>query len=196
MPWHFDLASDIGARAEQQDRVAVLEIPGRDDAHLVVLADGMGGQQQGAEAAQAVIDAARTTVGLFGAGDTAGRFLKALRDEKTILGNRCDGCSRVFVPPRKTCPACLTATQSWIPVANEGRVVAFTVARRQLAAIPRKVPVVFALIRLDGADTALLHTIGGVDPDRVAIGMRVRACFEPGAGATIMAIDHFEPTGK
>jgi len=127
------------------------------------------------------------------AGDTAGRFLKALRDAQTILGNRCDRSRRVFVPPRRTCPACLTANPTWIPVAGEGSVVAFTVARRQLAAIPRKVPVVFALIRLDGADTALLHTIGGVDPDRVAIGMRVRACFAPEAGATIMAIDHFEP---
>lgn len=101
MPWHFDLASDIGARAEQQDRVAVLEIPGRDDAHLVVLADGMGGQQQGAEAAQAVIDAARTTVGLFGAGDTAGRLLRALclaADRAVRAIGRADGSD-----PGSTC---------------------------------------------------------------------------------------------
>lgn len=78
MPWQFDLASDIGARAEQQDRIAVLPVPGRDDAHLVVLADGMGGQQQGAEAAQAVIDAARAAIALFGAGGTPGGLLHAL----------------------------------------------------------------------------------------------------------------------
>jgi PPM family protein phosphatase len=78
MPWQFDLASDIGARSEQQDRVTVLQIPGRDDAHLVVLADGMGGQQQGADAAEAVIGAARAAVGLFGAGGTPGGLLHAL----------------------------------------------------------------------------------------------------------------------
>jgi serine/threonine protein phosphatase PrpC len=55
-----------------------LPVPGQDDAYLVVLADGMGGQQQGAEAAQAVIDAARAAAALFGAGDTAGALLRAV----------------------------------------------------------------------------------------------------------------------
>ena len=48
--------TDIGGRDEQQDRV---EIFARDDAHLLVLADGMGGHDGGALAAQAVIDVAR-----------------------------------------------------------------------------------------------------------------------------------------
>lgn len=127
------------------------------------------------------------------AGDTAGRFLTTLRDEQTIMGTRCERCERVFVPPRKTCPTCFTENKTWTAVSNEGTVTAFTVARRQLAAIARPVPVVFALIRLDGADTALLHTIGRIDPDRVSIGMRVRACFSREAGATMAAISHFEP---
>lgn len=59
MSWHFDLASEIGGRAEQQDRTAILPIPGRANEHLVVLADGMGGQQDGALAAQTVVDTAR-----------------------------------------------------------------------------------------------------------------------------------------
>jgi len=127
------------------------------------------------------------------AGETAGRFLKTLRDRQTIMGTRCERCDRVFVPPRKTCPTCFTENKAWTAVSDEGTVTAFTVARRQLAAIPQPVPVVLALIRLDGADTALLHTIGRVDPDRVSIGMRVRARFSRDAGATMAAISHFEP---
>lgn len=129
------------------------------------------------------------------AGDTAGRFLKALRDEQTIMGNCCGQCKRVFVPPRKTCPTCFTANNTWRAVSSEGTVISYTVARRQLAAIERQVPVVFALIRLDGADTALLHTIDAPDPDQVEIGMRVRACFSPKDGATIKAISGFVPAG-
>jgi serine/threonine protein phosphatase PrpC len=59
MAWRFDLASEIGGRAEQQDRVEVLAAPDRPGDYLVVLADGMGGRQHGAAAAQAVIDTAK-----------------------------------------------------------------------------------------------------------------------------------------
>ena len=54
---HIEAAchSDIGDRDEQQDRVAVLR---RHNALLVVLADGMGGHEDGALAAQTVIDSA------------------------------------------------------------------------------------------------------------------------------------------
>ena len=48
--------ADIGARGEQQDRVAVFA---REEQRLLVLADGLGGHADGAMAAQAVIDVAR-----------------------------------------------------------------------------------------------------------------------------------------
>jgi len=62
MTWQFDVATDIGGRAEQQDRVEVLKVPDRRGEYLVVLADGMGGQQQGALAAQTVVDTARELI--------------------------------------------------------------------------------------------------------------------------------------
>lgn len=127
------------------------------------------------------------------AGDTAGRFLRALHDRQTIMGTRCEHCRRVFVPPRKTCPTCFANNATWVTVANQGTLVTFSVARRQLAAIPATVPVVFGLIRLDGADTALLHRIDGIEPEHVTIGMRVKASFSRDAGKTIKAIAHFEP---
>lgn len=48
--------TNIGARSEQQDRVLTLQ---RDDDLLLALADGMGGHEDGALAAQTVMDAAR-----------------------------------------------------------------------------------------------------------------------------------------
>ena len=58
MTWRFGTASDIGGRGEQQDRVEIIASPDG-DSYLLVVADGMGGYQGGARAAQAVIDTAR-----------------------------------------------------------------------------------------------------------------------------------------
>ena len=59
MDWQFDLASEIGGRREQQDRIELLALPGPRGGHLLVLADGMGGQDRGAVASQQVADTAR-----------------------------------------------------------------------------------------------------------------------------------------
>ena len=59
--------ADIGAREEQQDRV---EIFADEKALLIVLADGMGGHEGGAMAAQAVIDVAREQFDAFIDGKT------------------------------------------------------------------------------------------------------------------------------
>jgi hypothetical protein len=130
------------------------------------------------------------------AGETASRFLVALRDEQKILGTRCAACNKTYLPPRKNCPLCFSASMEWMEVSNEGTVVTFTVARRQLASLPRKAPVIFAMIKLDGADTAILHYLDGVDPGRVKIGMRVKAKFSKDRGARMQDIECFVPKGE
>ena len=129
------------------------------------------------------------------AGNTASRFYAALRDEKIIMGTKCPACGRVFVPPRKACPTCFTENTQWVELSDEGCVLSFTVARRQFAAIPknRKTPVIWGLIKLDGADTALLHYIDEIAPENVTIGMRVRAVFAATRTGAIQDIAHFQP---
>jgi serine/threonine protein phosphatase PrpC len=58
MSWQFSLASDIGGRSEQQDCLEMLSLDDG-DTHLVVVADGMGGHRDGAQAARTVIETAR-----------------------------------------------------------------------------------------------------------------------------------------
>jgi len=58
MSWRFGKASDLGGRREQQDRVDILSASDG-SAHLLVLADGMGGHMDGALAAQSTVDTAQ-----------------------------------------------------------------------------------------------------------------------------------------
>ena len=127
------------------------------------------------------------------AGDTASRFFTSLRDAKKILGTRCDQCGKVFVPPRKTCPLCFVEEVRWVELSARGTLESYTIARRQLTALKKPVPVIFGLILLDGADTSILHHIGEIDPGVVEIGIRVQAHFAAKRSGTIEDIDYFKP---
>lgn len=132
------------------------------------------------------------------AGDTATRFFVALRDEKKITATQCGACGKVFLPPRKVCPSCFTENTKWVNISDEGTLISFSVARRQFAAIPhdRKIPVIWGLIKLDGADTAMLHYLDEVKPEEVVIGMRVKAVFSETRKGTIRDISHFKPVKR
>jgi uncharacterized OB-fold protein len=127
------------------------------------------------------------------AGDTASRFFISLRDDKKIIGKKCTRCDRVYVPPRKVCPLCFKENPEWVDVSDEGVVQSFTIARRQLASLPKQAPVMFGLVKLDGADTALLHFLNEVDPKDIRIGMRVKAKFADDRTAGIRDIAYFRP---
>ncbi|MBI2566641.1 MAG: Zn-ribbon domain-containing OB-fold protein [Candidatus Schekmanbacteria bacterium] len=128
------------------------------------------------------------------AGKTGSRFLTSLRDDKRILGLRCERCRKVFVPPRETCQGCFEPIAgNWVEVAATGTVTGFTVVRYAEPHQPLAPPYVLALIKLDGADTALVHLVTGVSPEDVRTGMRVRAHWAAQPVATILAIDSFRP---
>ena len=128
------------------------------------------------------------------AGRVGSKFLTTIRDEQKILGIRCSKCKKVFVPPRQTCDVCLEDIRdNWVDVQNRGEVTNFTVVRYNDRHLPRKAPYVLAMIRLDGADTSLVHIVEGVDVDKTKVGMKVRAVFAKETTGTLLDIDHFEP---
>ena len=131
------------------------------------------------------------------AGATGSKFIVALRDEKKILGVRCDACGKTFVPPRQTCERCFAPlTDHWVEIGPAGEVVGFTVVRYAEPYQPKDPPYVLALIKLDGADTPVAHLLecGGVE--NAKIGMRVRAVFSEERKDNILALSHFEEVSK
>jgi hypothetical protein len=126
-------------------------------------------------------------------GTTGSRFLTALRDEKEIWGVRCPKCKRVYVYPVKNCGECFVPTEAWVKVANVGTLTSFTVVHYHHDMQPRKRPLAYGLVKLDGADGALLHLIGDADPADLKVGMRVKAVFARKRAGSILDIQHFAP---
>ncbi len=129
------------------------------------------------------------------AGDTATRFFVSLRDDRKIIAPKCGACGTVFLPPRKVCPACFTDNEEWVEISDEGTLVSYSIARRPFEAIPKekKLPVIWGMIKLDGADTALLHYLDEMKPEEAEIGMRVKAVFADSRTGSIHDISHFKP---
>ncbi|MER6311269.1 OB-fold domain-containing protein [Streptomyces sp. NPDC001657] len=137
-------------------------------------------------------------------GPVQSAFLTGLR-ERVVLGVKTrDG--RTLVPPVEYDP--VTAEEIGDPgglveVAPTGTVTTWAWNPEPRRGQPLRTPFAWVLVRLDGADTALLHALDAPGPEAVHTGMRVRvrwaaertgaitdlACFEPYDG------DPAEPTG-
>lgn len=124
-----------------------------------------------------------------------GRFFAALRDEGRILATRCTSCARSYVPPRMGCPECFAALTDWHDAGDSGTLVSFTVVREPGMLQPVARPYVLGLIKLDGADTAITHYLGEVEPGDVRIGMRVQAVLADERIGNILDIRYFKPAG-
>lgn len=127
-------------------------------------------------------------------GRIASHFFKQLRDEQKIFGLRCDGCAKVLLPPRENCPFCSRKTTEWVEVSSCGMVTTFTIVRELDPALARlPLPYAVALIKLDGADTALCHLVTNLD---VAIGDRVQAVFATHRKGHVLDIEYFRKVGS
>jgi uncharacterized protein len=95
------------------------------------------------------------------AGSHASRFFREL-SHKRIMGTRCPQCQRLLVPARAFCASCFCRTGDWEAVGMEGNIDTFTITVQNFPGLPEP-PLVLAYVTLDGADTALINFVKGVD---------------------------------
>jgi len=124
-------------------------------------------------------------------GPVLGEFMTALAGRR-ILGSRgADG--RVHAPPFEYDPVTFAPPAGLVEVGPEGTVTSWTWAAVPLEGQPLGHPFAWALIRLDGADTAMLHAVDAGSPAAMATGMRVRARWVAHTAGHISDIACFEP---
>lgn len=123
-------------------------------------------------------------------GPTLGKFFTALR-ERRVLGVRgSDG--RVLVPPTEYDPVNYEPLSEMVPVASVGTVVSWTWQPEPLEGQPLNKPFAWALIKLDGADTPLLHAVDADRPDAISTGARVHVHWADETVGAITDIAYFK----
>ncbi len=121
------------------------------------------------------------------------KFFGELRDNKKIFGIRCPECDLVYVPPHVNCKHCYTEMKEWIEVDNVGSLLTYTVVRFPGENQPFDPPYAIGIVKLDGADTGLMHVVAEIPFDELKIGMRVQAVFREDRDANIYDIKYFIP---
>jgi uncharacterized protein len=127
-------------------------------------------------------------------GPTLSQFMAALADRR-ILGAR-DADGRVHAPPFEYDPVTSAPPAELIAVGTEGTVTTWSWAPQPLEGQPLAHPFAWALIRLDGADTAMLHAVDAGSAEAMRTGMRVRVRWASPTVGDIRDIACFEPMSE
>jgi len=134
-------------------------------------------------------------------GPALSRYLAELKNGR-LIGKVCRKCGRIQLPPRLFCEQCWVPTDDWVYVKDTGTINTFCISHVDWAAGRLDIeggerPFTPAVIEIDGASPGegILHMIDGVDPDKIKIGMRVKAVWKPAEEreGSITDIEYFKP---
>jgi uncharacterized OB-fold protein len=122
-----------------------------------------------------------------GVGNTA--FFEALRDRGVMLGSRCEACAVTYLPARIFCERCFAELAADTECGPCATLESFTVGHVGIDGEPLDEPTTIGLVRLDGADTVLMHRLVGDGPWE--IGSRVEAVINGTRTGSILDVTGF-----
>jgi uncharacterized OB-fold protein len=126
-------------------------------------------------------------------GTVLGRFFTELRGRRLVGTRRPDG--HVWVPPCEYDPDTGEALEEIVPVGPGGVVTTWAWVTQPTNRHPLDRPFAWALIRLDGADTGMLHAVDASSESAMSTGMRVKPRWRSETSGEIRDIACFEPEG-
>lgn len=126
-------------------------------------------------------------------GSLLSQFFTALRERRIVGVRGSDG--RVHVPPAEYDPITYEPLTEVVPVSSVGTVVSWTWQPEPLEGQPLDRPFAWALIKLDGADTPLLHAVD-VAEGELTTGARVHVHWVDEPVGAITDIAYFVETAE
>ena len=127
-------------------------------------------------------------------GPVLSQFMAGLARRQIIGSRGADG--RVYVPPAEYDPVTFASPQELVEVGPDGTVLTWSWQPEPREGQPLDHPFAWALIRLDGADTGLLHAVDAGAASQMQTGMRVRPRWADSPAGQITDIVCFEPAGE
>ena len=124
-------------------------------------------------------------------GPVQSAFFTGLREGVLVGVRMIDG--GVMCPPMEYDPQTSEALTELLPVGDAGEVTSWAWVSDPRNGTPLDGPFAWALIRLDGADTAMLHAVDAGSPDAMSTGMRVKVRWAEEREGSITDIACFEP---
>ena len=119
----------------------------------------------------------------YSVGKVAGHFFEELRRGK-IFASFCSASNMAYLPPRAYCERSFAPCDGWVEVGLEGVIEAATIVVAAFENLPPP-PYAIAYVRLDGASTAMINFVRGLDltnvesaAKRLSPGARVGVQFE------------------
>ena len=124
-------------------------------------------------------------------GPVLGAFLTGLREQIIVGTKTSDG--RVLVPPMEYDPTTGEAATEMVEVGPGGTVTTWAWVNQPRPKDPLDHPFAWALIRIDGAESALLHAVDASDIGAMSTGMHVTPRWRAEREGHINDIECFEP---
>jgi uncharacterized OB-fold protein len=124
-------------------------------------------------------------------GPLLSQFFTALRGRRIVGVRGSDG--RVHVPPAEYDPITYEQLTEIVPVSSVGTELSWTWQSTPLQGQPLDRPFAWALIKLDGADTPMLHAVDVASADAINTGDRVHAHWVDDPVGAITDIAYFLP---
>jgi uncharacterized protein len=126
-------------------------------------------------------------------GPVLSQFMTGLAHRRILASRSADG--RVHVPPAEYDPVTFAPPAELVQVGPAGTVVTWSWQPEPGEGQPLDRPFAWALIRLDGADTPMLHAVDPGTPEQIHTGMRVTPRWADETVGRITDIECFEPAG-
>jgi uncharacterized protein len=129
-------------------------------------------------------------------GPVIGRFMTSLRDGRIEGIRTSDG--KVVVPPLEYDPTTYASLSpdDMVEVGPGGEVTTWTWVSEPRPMHPLDRPFAFALIKLDGSDSGLLHAVDAGDESSMRTGMRVTAQWRDERVGEMLDLACFVPQGE